>query len=268
MESFLQFRKNINSQNGEDGIIEEIFSLLNVKNGNFIEFGAWDGKHFSNTYKLFQEGWSGIYIEGDSEKYKDLVKNFKDYENITCLQEYVGFEDTNSLDAIVDRTNYMNKSFDFVSIDVDGLDYFIFDKFSKYLPKVICIEVNSGHCPNFNTILSQDEAQNNVGQSLTIMSKRGAEKDYFPLCYNGNLFLIKNEFKPLFYKYIKSVEELYIDFLNYVIKQDLELAKYLYNLYCLPNTDQMHLIQLNQFHYIFEENIIMKKFLNKLLFND
>lgn len=53
MYSCLRFKNNIYSQNGEDGIIQYIFDKLNIKNGNFIEFGAWDGKHLSNTYNLF-----------------------------------------------------------------------------------------------------------------------------------------------------------------------------------------------------------------------
>ena len=43
--SILNKKKNIFSQNGEDGIIEYIFDKLNIsENGTFIEFGAWDGK--------------------------------------------------------------------------------------------------------------------------------------------------------------------------------------------------------------------------------
>ena len=42
--------------------IEEIFSFK--ENGYFIEIGAADGIHFSNTYVLEKElGWQGICIE-------------------------------------------------------------------------------------------------------------------------------------------------------------------------------------------------------------
>ena len=50
---FINFKKNIYSQNGEDGILEEILKKLNIKkNGWCCEFGAWDGKHGSNTFNL------------------------------------------------------------------------------------------------------------------------------------------------------------------------------------------------------------------------
>lgn len=263
--SFLQFKRNVNSQNGEDGIIEEIFKVMNIKQGNFIEFGAWDGKAFSNTYKLFGEGWEGIYIEADSTKYTDLVRNFQNNKNITCLKEFVGFGETDSLDAIIDRSNHANKNFDFVSIDVDGFDYFIFDKFTKYLPKVVCIEVNSGHSPLFSEVLTKCAAEHNVGQSLTVMCDRAAEKGYFPLCYSGNLFLVKNEYKSLFSKYVKSVEDIYYDFLEHIVKPDLGLAKYLYELYCLPDINARYMRQLGQFHFAFPENEHMTEYLSALL---
>ena len=36
--SCLKHKKNVNSQNGEDGIIEYIFNKLNIKDGNFLEY--------------------------------------------------------------------------------------------------------------------------------------------------------------------------------------------------------------------------------------
>ena len=47
-----KFKKNIYSQNGEDGIIEELIKRLEIKNLEVCEFGAWDGKLYSNTFNL------------------------------------------------------------------------------------------------------------------------------------------------------------------------------------------------------------------------
>jgi hypothetical protein len=260
MSSFLSFRKNINSQNGEDGIIEQIFKMINVQNGNFIEFGAWDGKHLSNTLKLFHEGWSGIFIEGDNEKFQTLINNFKNNKNISCINKFVGYTNDDSLDTIIQDSSFKNKIFDFISIDVDGLDYFIFEKMNKYLPKVVCIEVSSGHSPTFPTLLNDNIAKNNVGQSIEIITRMSSQKGYFPLCYTGNLFLIKNDYKNIFKDYIKSNEEIYREFLEHIVGPDQELMKYLYELYCSPNVNERHNRQTQTFGYIFPENYIMKEF--------
>ena len=63
------------SQNGEDGIIEELNKRLRIKEqkrSNWcVEFGAWDGKHLSNTFNLIKKSWQGVYIEGDLCRYRD-----------------------------------------------------------------------------------------------------------------------------------------------------------------------------------------------------
>ena len=56
--TLLNARKNIYSQNGEDGVIELLLDLFEIKTGSFCEFGAWDGIQLSNTYNLLKnKGW-------------------------------------------------------------------------------------------------------------------------------------------------------------------------------------------------------------------
>lgn len=221
LNSILKYKNNLYLQNGEDGIINLIFNRLNINKGTFIEFGAWDGKYLSNTYNLFQNGWDGIYIEADKQKYENLVSNFKNYKDrIDCVCEYVGYSDNNNLDTLIEK--HSNKrNFDFISIDVDGLDYFIFKKLNKYLPKVICIEVNAGHSPLYPFVIPENVCSDNVGQSIKVISDLGSEKGYFPLCYTGNLFLIKNEYKNEFNDYDRTIEEIYNEFLEYSYPSDL-----------------------------------------------
>jgi hypothetical protein len=255
--NLLAYKRNVYSQNGEDGIIEEIFKRMGIKNGNFIEFGAWDGKHLSNSYKLLNEGWTGIFIEGDSNKFRDLLNNFSHNTNVTCLNTYVGYSEIDNLDNIIENSNHKNKDFDFISIDVDGLDYFIFNRLNRYLPKVICIEVSSGHRPDFSIILDESIAKNNVGQSLQVMINLASQKGYFPVCYSGNLFLVKNEYKELFSDISTNIYDIYDNFLQYIVGPDLDLTKYLYSLYC---TQEGILKQKGVFGYIFPENHFLKYF--------
>lgn len=249
--SFLKYKKNKYSQNGEDGIIEKIFEIMNIREGNFIEFGAWDGKHLSNTYKLFLENWSGIFIEADSEKYKHLQKNFQKENRITCINSMVGFDNHNNLDKIIEDCDHLNKEFDFISIDVDGLDYFIFKHINIYLPKVICIEINAGHSPLYDQEIPVNIAKDNIGQSMKIICDLASEKNYFPLCYNGNLFLIKEEFRDLFKNYIKDLESIYIDFLKYHTKEGLR------------HLDKTF-VKNKRYNNFYFENKILEKFINNL----
>jgi hypothetical protein len=80
-----RYAKNVHSQNGEDGIIEELLKRLDIKNGSVCEFGAWDGIHLSNTFNLVKQGFNAVFIEGDEMKYKDLLNTVEKYSNITII---------------------------------------------------------------------------------------------------------------------------------------------------------------------------------------
>ena len=135
--NLLDFKFDSYSTTGNDGIIEKIFEILNIKNGLFVEFGAWDGIKGSNCRKLWEEGWNGIFIEADPNKYDSLEKNYKDQEKIKCIKSVVDFHN-NLFDDIV--KSHVDDKIDFCSIDIDGLDVEVFETFKDFLPTVVCIE--------------------------------------------------------------------------------------------------------------------------------
>ena len=142
MENLNSFKKKIFSQNGEDGIIEEILNRLGDSvDKNCCEFGAWDGIHLSNIYNLVKnKNFKGLYIEGDNKKFLELKKNFEG-QNVIPLNKYVSFDGKNSLDNILQENNF-DIHFDLLSIDIDGNDYHIFNSLNQFKPKIIIIEFN------------------------------------------------------------------------------------------------------------------------------
>ena len=75
--NFEIYKKNIFSQYGEDGIIEEIFKRLEgVSDKQCCEFGAWDGKFLSNTCNLItNHNYEAVLIEADEKKFNELNIN-------------------------------------------------------------------------------------------------------------------------------------------------------------------------------------------------
>jgi len=51
------------AQNGEDRWLEAYFG--GRRDGYYVEVGAYDGSHLSNTYHFEQIGWSGVLVEPD-----------------------------------------------------------------------------------------------------------------------------------------------------------------------------------------------------------
>src|SRR5450756_2103599 len=79
------YRRKQFSQNGEEGVIEKIFSMLPPANKWCVEFGAWDGVFGSNTRFLALQGWSGVFIESDKNKFAELKKTYACNNNVVCI---------------------------------------------------------------------------------------------------------------------------------------------------------------------------------------
>ena len=137
--NLLEHRRNKYSQGGQDGIIEYIFGVLKTKNGFFVEFGALDGISFSNCHKLFEEGWSGVFIECDRKNFSKLRRNYKSYPGVVTINKYVRPKGKNSFDNIME-TYAPHNTIDLLCIDVDGPDLEIFENIERFLPTVAIIE--------------------------------------------------------------------------------------------------------------------------------
>jgi len=133
-------KKNIYSQNGEDGILDLLLSHLGINEGYFVEFGAWDGKHWSNAYHQYESGWTGCFIEGETSRYANLLANVPD-ENILKIKAFVEPTGPQAVDAILEKHNI--SSVDLLSIDIDSDDLAIWESINKFKPAVVVIEYNS-----------------------------------------------------------------------------------------------------------------------------
>lgn len=189
---YLKYRKNYFSQNGEDGIIEKLIEQLNLGQSLFVcEFGAWDGIYLSNTFNLvIKHNATALMIEGDDEKYKELLKTSKKNTNIIPINKHVMQSGDNSLDNILEENDFPI-DFDLLSIDIDSNDLEVWENLTKYKPKIVIIEINSHLTPDVIQIHNaQLGLQGNSFKSTLDVSKK---KGYTPIIHIGNLILLKNE---------------------------------------------------------------------------
>ena len=126
----IEFRNLGHSQSGEEGVVARIFEILGLQKGLCCEFGAWDGTHLSNTRALMERGWRGLMIEADPERFLDLKKTYPDGSNAICACEFVD-DASNSLANIAKRVG-LTERFDFLNIDIDGLDYAMFESLTQF----------------------------------------------------------------------------------------------------------------------------------------
>ena len=157
------------SENGQD--LFALFSNKYKRGGTFLEFGAYDGVTFSNTFlleRLFN--WSGLLLDPIPRHFEQMKLNRncisihaaitaskKEFlkilespaSNLSKPVSKRSITDKNhkvpafTLSEIIDKY-FPTKSLDFLSIDVEGEDLEILASidFSKYEINSICVEHN------------------------------------------------------------------------------------------------------------------------------
>jgi hypothetical protein len=188
-----QYRRNVTSQKGEDGVIEYIVKVLEPPNKYCVEFGAWDGRQFSNCFNLLQNhGWSGLLLEANEEIFGELVKTYAQNENVRLGNKYVNFEGPDRLDAIL-ADNGVPALFGVLSIDIDGCDYYVWESLEKFSPELVIIEFNPT-VPNDVIFVQEKSFDVNQGCSLLALVILGKKKGYeLAVCTDFNAFFVKAE---------------------------------------------------------------------------
>ncbi len=194
---FFKYAENLHSQNGEDGIVLEILRRILGDSkyrepGLCVEFGAWDGIKFSNTFRLIEEfSYRGFYIEGDEERFQALLKTSARYKSITPVKAMV--DPNPDSDLTLDKILLAHQcpdEIDILSIDVDSCDLDIWESVNEYRPKIVIIEINSSLWPGI--IIRQ--APNIRGNSFSATLNVAREKQYTLVCHTGNMIFVANEY--------------------------------------------------------------------------
>lgn len=201
----LQHQRSFTSQFGEDGILEKIFEILPNSDKWCVEFGAADGMTLSNTYNLIHHhGWSSIQIEADPNPFAILANRYQENPSVICINKTIDFEGENRLDEIFKETP-IPSDFDLICIDVDGVDYFIWESIQDYRPKVVMIEFNPT-IPHYVPYTQAKDMSINHGSSLLALMMLGKKKGYELICSTEiNAIFVDNQYYPLFEIFDNSI---------------------------------------------------------------
>lgn len=168
--------KKIYSQTIEDGVIEEIFRNIGTTNKYFIEFGCWDAVHLSNTANLrLNEGWNGLLLEGNEVRAA---------ENDCVTQAFITADNINS----IFEENNVPKEFDFMSIDIDGNDFWVWKAIDadKFDARVVIIEFNCNFADQYRSCAikyspkmdTRDPSIHYYSATIPALKKLGESKGY------------------------------------------------------------------------------------------
>ena len=183
----------------EKKVILKILSRIMHPNSRWcVEFGAWDGLAGSNTRELIlKKKFSAVLIEGNPKRFSLLQANYQHYPDVICRNRYVANRSgqPDSLDNILASTP-IPRLFDFLSVDVDGNDYHIWESLRQYRPKLVCIEINPT-IPRGVVFIQKRDPQAFHGSSLTAMTQLGTKKGYELVAATEiNAFFLQRQLVP------------------------------------------------------------------------
>ena len=206
-DTYHKYCKVIYSQNGEDGILEQILKELEIKNGTFCEFGCSDGVESSNTYNLIKNyNFSGIAIELDKSRCQKCIENYKSFSNVRVFYGAVLYHDKNSdLNTWLKKGN-LPYDFDVLSIDIDCDDYYVWENLTEFKPKIVIFETNSYRDPVYDELPRRPSIEYNIdllkqwyprrvalGCSFISAVRLGLKKGYIPVSYTGNIIFVRKD---------------------------------------------------------------------------
>jgi len=173
------------SQNGEDGVIRFLFDQIGFESRWFVEFGF--GAVQCNSLRLMMhEGFSGLLMDGSTENvdFFNYTAGKLGIEGVKAVQAFITLE---NLEDLI-RDNDVPREIDFLSLDVDGNDYWFWQELNCVSPRVVCIEYNAGLGPDLSLTIPYDPSFERYskhpsgffhGASLAALESLGRRKGYY-----------------------------------------------------------------------------------------
>jgi hypothetical protein len=132
------------SQNGEDGILLHIFDTVGCTDRRFFEIGVETGRECNTANLSLEFGWTGVLVEGDAEYARQATAYYDEHafttpDQVKVLNRVVTAE---NVDSILSESG-LSGDIDLLSIDVDGIDLWIWNAISRVMPRVVVIEYNA-----------------------------------------------------------------------------------------------------------------------------
>jgi hypothetical protein len=192
-------RFRMRSQNEEDGITLALLKVAGVVNRRFVEIGC--GKTGGNSAVLaFDYGWTGLMVDAQVKKVASLRRALAFNPAVKVIEALVTPDNLNQLL----KEHGCAGEVDFMSIDVDSIDYWLLEALEVCSPRVLVMEYNALFGPDRAltlppTGLPSPCPKGYFGASLLALEKKAREKGYrLVMCESAgvNAFFVRDDVAP------------------------------------------------------------------------
>jgi hypothetical protein len=128
------------SQFGEDGILQYLIHACGVTEESFVEFGVEDYTEANTRYLLVQHNWRGLVMDG-SEANVARIRSDAIYwrHDLTAVAAFI---DRDNIDALI-RDHGFAGDIGVLSVDIDGNDYWVWERIDCVRPVIVVAEYNA-----------------------------------------------------------------------------------------------------------------------------
>ena len=187
------------SQNGEDGVIAEIFRRIGTTSREFIEIGVGDGME-NNTTHLLLQGWTGSWIEANPGAVGRIRRTFAEPLARAQLQLKEVFVTAENITGVLKQIN-VGADPDLLSIDVDRNTWFVWEALAAVKARLVVVEYNALYPPAEHWKVQYDSqttwnATAHFGASLKAYEELGRKLGYALVgceLFGANAFFIRSE---------------------------------------------------------------------------
>lgn len=143
------------SQWGEDGIIQYLSRQVPVSRRVFVEFGVEDYAEANTRFLLVNNDWAGLILDGGEANIGAIRRaDFYWRHNLKAVQAFITRENINDLL----RENGLTGEIGLLSVDIDGVDYWVWEAIDAVNPAIVVAEYNSRFGPERAVTVPYDPA--------------------------------------------------------------------------------------------------------------
>jgi hypothetical protein len=129
------------SQNGEDGILLYIFTLIGSKIKTCVEICAEDGIQCNSANLILNHGWRGLLVDGSEENVRRGRTFYATHPDTSSFppQFAHAWVDRETVNDLIEQHGFVGE-IDLLSLDLDGVDYWIWQAIDVIQPRVVVAE--------------------------------------------------------------------------------------------------------------------------------
>ncbi|HEY3375028.1 MAG TPA: hypothetical protein VGK02_08215 [Candidatus Aquicultor sp.] len=192
------------SQTDEDGLLLYVFSLIGFTNKVLVDIACGTPYGANTTNLICNWGFTGLLVEGSEENVETTRRFFASHPDTYIFPPKVecSWVTAENINDIL-YCNGISGEIDLLSLDVDGVDYWLWKNLSIIQPRVVVIEaatfwgkqrsVTVPYEPKFNRF---DTHPDYMGASISAFVKLSREKGYRLVASNRfgyNIFFVRDD---------------------------------------------------------------------------